>query len=46
MKPHPVHRHLLAASVIAAVLVAMVPLAVAQKSRVVVYSSAGAEIGD
>ena len=39
-------RYLLVASVIAAVLAAMVPLAVAQEPRVVVYSSAGAEIGE
>src|SRR3972149_4549433 len=39
-------RYLLVASVIAAVLAAMVPLADAQEPRVVVYSSAGAEIGE
>ena len=39
-------RSLLAMAVMGAVLVAMVPLAVAQEPRVVVYSSAGAEIGE
>jgi iron(III) transport system substrate-binding protein len=46
MKPNHVYRHLLAVCVIAAVAAAMAPLAVAQEPRVVVYSSAGAEIGE
>jgi iron(III) transport system substrate-binding protein len=46
MRPNPLLRLTLIASVIAAVLTALVPLAGAQEPRVVVYSSAGAEIGE